>query len=396
MQVSHSKIRRRDFLRAIVPATLGAARSRAAGRKRKVLFNCMDGCDPAYLRLSDVPNLKRMMNAGLYREGQCVMPSVTNVNNTCIATSCFPQEHGITGNYYYDRATGKGTYMESPGFLLQPTIFEKARASGYRTAFLSSKGKLLELLRKGADLAAAAEQAPADLQKFAGPQADVYSADLNYWTFRAARHVLRSGYNFLYVSTTDYMMHTYAPDEAPSQEHMHEVDKLLGAIVDDHPDIEIYMSADHAMNAKSKAVDLGRLLAREGISAQAVPIIKDRYVKHAQNLGGSSYIYVKNAKDLDKTAAVLSRHPAVEQIYSNEKAAAKFMLKADRIGDLMVLARKDYVIGDLDTVEQDVKVRSHGSLHELTVPILCYGRKVNTADYHYNFDITRRFNYDAD
>jgi phosphonoacetate hydrolase len=375
---------------------LGSTRIKAASRKRMVLFICMDGCDPAYLKTSDVPNLKRMMAAGMYCEGHCVMPSVTNVNNSSIATSCFPREHGITGNYYYDRATGKGTYMESPEFLLQSTIFEKARAAGYRTAFLSSKGKLLELLRKGADIAAAAEQAPAELQQFAGPQAGVYSAELNYWTFRAARHLLRSGYNFLYVSTTDYMMHTYAPEQAPSQEHMHEVDKLLGAIVDDHPNIEIYMSADHAMNSKSKAVDLGRLLMREGIAAVAVPIIKDRYVKHAQNLGGSSYIYVKNSKELHKTVSILRRHPAVEQTYTNEEAASKFMLKADRIGDLLVLAKKDYVVGDLETVEQDVKVRSHGSLHELTVPILCYGRKVNPTDYQYNFDITRRFNYDAD
>jgi phosphonoacetate hydrolase len=375
---------------------LGSARTNAADRKRTVLFICMDGCDPAYLKLSDVPNLKKMMAAGMYREGHCVMPSVTNVNNTCIATACFPSEHGITGNYYYDRATGRGTYMESPEFLLRPTIFEKARAAGYRTAFLSSKGKLLELLRKGADIAASAEQARPELQQFAGPQANVYSADLNYWTFRAARHLFRSGYNFLYLSTTDYMMHTYAPEQAPSQEHMHQVDKLLGAIVDDHAGIEVYLSADHAMNAKSKAVDLGRLLAREGVAAVAVPIIKDRYVKHAQNLGGSSYIYVKSSKDLDRARTVLRQHPAIEQVLMNAEAASKFMLKADRIGDLMALTKKDYVLGDLDAVEQDVQVRSHGSLHELTVPILCYGRKVNAAEYEYNFDITRRFNFDAD
>ncbi len=374
----------------------GSARTKAADRKRTVLFICMDGCDPAYLKLSDVPNLKKMMAAGMYREGHCVMPSVTNVNNTCIATACFPSEHGITGNYYYDRATGRGTYMESPEFLLRPTIFEKARAAGYRTAFLSSKGKLLELLRKGADIAASAEQARPELQQFAGPQANVYSADLNYWTFRAARHLFRSGYNFLYLSTTDYMMHTYAPEQAPSQEHMHQVDKLLGAIVDDHAGIEVYLSADHAMNAKSKAVDLGRLLAREGVAAVAVPIIKDRYVKHAQNLGGSSYIYVKSLKDLDRARTVLRQHPAIEQVLTNAEAASKFMLKADRIGDLMALAKRDCVLGDLDAVEQDVQVRSHGSLHELTVPILCYGRKVNAAEYEYNFDITRRFNFDAD
>jgi len=386
-------MKRRDLL--IAAGAIPFTRAAAANPKRTILFICMDGCDPEYLKHSDIPNLRRMMGSGMYREGQCVMPSVTNVNNSSIATACFPREHGITGNYFYDRSTGKGTYMESPEFLLRPTIFEKARAHGYRTAFLCSKDKLRELIRKGADLAASAEQAPAELQKFAGPKAETYSADLNYWTFRAARHLLREGYNFMFVSTTDYMMHTYAPSEAPSLEHMHEVDKILGAIADDHSGIEIYFTADHGMNAKSKALDLGRLLTREGIAAEAVPIIKDRYVKHHNNLGGSSYVYVKNPGDLGRARQVLEQQPAVEQVLSNEDAASKFQLMGSRIGDLLVLAKKDYVVGDLDTVEEDVRLRSHGSLHERTVPILCYGRKVDRAAYEHNLDITRRFDWDA-
>jgi phosphonoacetate hydrolase len=386
-------MRRRDLIAAAV--LLAPKPLRAADIKRKVLFICMDGCDPDYLKHSDVPNLKRMMQSGMYREGRCVMPSVTNVNNSSIATATFPNEHGITGNYYYDRVTQRGTYMESPEFLLRPTIFEKARAQGYRTAFISSKDKLRELLRKGADLAASAEQAPAELQQVVGPKPDVYSADLNYWSFRAARHLVRSGYNFLYLSTTDYMMHTYAPTDVPSQEHMHEVDKLLGGIADDHPNIEIYLTADHGMNAKSKAVDLNRLLPREGVESEAVPIIKDRYVKHHSNLGGSSYIYVKNPKDLAHATAVLRECPAVEEVSTNQEAAARFSLNSDRIGDLLVLAKENYVVGDLDELEEDVKLRSHGSLHETTVPILCYGRKVDRAAYEYNLDITRRFPWDA-
>ena len=381
---------RREFL---ATAALVPARSYSAAQKRTVLFICMDGCDPEYLKHSDIPNLKRMMRSGMYREGRCMIPSVTNVNNSSIATACFPSEHGITGNYYYDRATQKGTYMESPEFLLRPTIFEKARLRGYRTAFLCSKDKLRELLRRGSDLAASAEQPPAELVRAIGPKADVYSPDLNYWTFRAARHLLRNGYNFLFVSTTDYMMHTYAPRQAPSQEHMHEVDKLLGAIVDDHPNMEVYFTADHGMNAKSKAVDLGRFLAREGIAAEAVPIIKDRYVKHHSNLGGSSYIYVKSPKDVEKAAAMLRQHAAIEEVLSNAEAVSRFHLKSDRIGDLLVLARKEWVVGDLDAVEEDVQIRSHGSLHERTVPILCYGRKANQGIYEYNMDITRRFQW---
>jgi phosphonoacetate hydrolase len=374
-------------------ATLALTPLCRAATKRTVLFICMDGCDPRYLKNSDIPNLKRMIESGMYREGRAVMPSVTNVNNSSIATATFPSEHGITGNYYYDRATGQGTYMESPDFLLRPTIFEKARAHGYRTAFLCAKDKLRELLRRGADFAASAEQAPPQLQPFAGPKPDVYSPELNYWAFRATRHLLRTGYNFVFLSTTDYMMHTYAPEEAPSQQHMHEVDKLLGAIADDHPDIEIYFTADHGMNAKSKALDLGRLLTREGIGAEAVPIIKDRYVKHHSNLGGSSYIYVRNASEVDRTAGLLRSHPGIEQVLSNAEASSKFHLKSDRIGDLLVLAKEDWVVGDLDAVEEDVRIRSHGSIHESTVPILCYGRKVNAAAYEYNLDITRRFEW---
>jgi hypothetical protein len=69
-------------------------------------------------------------------------------------------------------------------------------------------------------------------------------------------------------------------------------------------------------------------------------------------------------------------------------------LKADRVGYLLVMAKKDYVVGALGSVAEEVKIRSHGSLPETTVPILCYGRKVDPAAYEYNLDITRRFQWD--
>ena len=371
-----------------------ATQSRAAAPNRKVLFVCMDGCDPRYLAHSDIPNLRRMMREGMYKEGRSMMPSVTNVNNASIATMTFPREHGITANYYYDRATGQATYMESPDFLLRPTIFEKARALGYRTAFVSSKDKLRDLIGRSADLAASAEEAPAELQAIIGPKAGVYSAELNYWSFRCTRHLLRSGYNFIFLSTTDYMMHTYAPEEAPSQEHMHQVDRLLGEIAADHPSMEIYITADHGMNAKTKGIDLTRLLAREGIAAVTVSVAKDRYVKHHKTLGGASYVYVDHPKELERASALLARHESVEQVLSNAEAAERFQLKPDRVGDLMVLARESFVYGELENVEEEIQLRSHGSLHETKVPILCYGRKVNAPEYEYNLDITRRFQWE--
>ena len=372
-----------------------ATRSRAAAPNRKVLFVCMDGCDPRYLAHSDVPNLKRMMQHGMYKEGRSMMPSVTNVNNASIATMTFPREHGITANYYYDRVTKQATYMESRDFLLRPTIFEKARTLGYRTAFVSSKDKLRDLIGKHADLAASAERAPAELQAIVGPKAEVYSAELNYWSFRCTRHLLRAGYNFIFLSTTDYMMHTYAPEEARSQEHMHQVDKLLGEIAADHPSIEIYLTADHGMNAKTRGVDLTRLLEREGIDAVTVSVAKDRYVKHHKTLGGASYVYIDDPGQRERAAALLREHESAEQVLSNAEASERFQLKSDRIGDLMVLARESFVYGELESVEEQIQLRSHGSLHETKVPILCYGRKVSPALYEYNMDITRRFQWEV-
>ena len=92
---------------------------------RKVLFVLVDGLGPDYLRLSDTPNLDRMIREGDYREGPGVVPSVTNVNNASVATGSFPDEHGITSNYFFDRSQDKGVFMESPEFLLRPTILEK-------------------------------------------------------------------------------------------------------------------------------------------------------------------------------------------------------------------------------------------------------------------------------
>ena len=125
--------------------------------ERKVLFICVDGFGTDYLQQSDMPNLKRMIEAGTYVEGRSIIPSLTNVNNASILTASFPEDHGITGNYYYDRNTGAGTFMESADFLLRPTIFERARNRGVKTAFVSSKEKLM-FLSRGADFAVAAER----------------------------------------------------------------------------------------------------------------------------------------------------------------------------------------------------------------------------------------------
>src|SRR5215510_7394762 len=101
---------------------------------RKILVLLIDGFGPDYLEKSDMPNIKRMCREGGFKTGASVTPSVTNVNNASVVTACFPEEHGITSNFFYDREERKFSEMESSDFLLRPTIFERAKAAGLRTA----------------------------------------------------------------------------------------------------------------------------------------------------------------------------------------------------------------------------------------------------------------------
>ena len=362
------------------------------GSKRRVLFITVDGLGPEYLRHSDVPNLKRMMQSGAYVVGRCVIPSVTNVNNASIVTASLPKDHGITGNYYYDRAAAKEYYMESADFLLRPTIFEQAKAYGMKSALVTSKYKLLSLLARGADIAVSAENPTRELVEAIGPQEDIYLAAANYWSFRAARYLLRSDrVNLLYLATTDYMMHTYSPEHPRSQEHMHTLDKLLAEIMNDHSNLELYLTADHGMSPKTEVVDIRRLLASKGIESEVVPIIKDKHVVHHSNLGGSCYVYLKEKGHLQKAMDLLRKVPGVEDVYGNQDAAQEFNLRADRIGDIFLLGQQQVTFGNLEKTRQQVSLRSHGSRHEQRVPILCYGRRINPQQYQMNLDVTRNF-----
>ena len=88
-----------------------------------------------------------------------------------------------------------------------------------------------------------------------------------------------------YCSTTDWNQHKYAPTEEHSLQHIAELDRLIGQIVDDNPEREIYITADHAMLPKNRALDPGRWLTEHGVPSSAIPIIKDRYVAHHGNSG---------------------------------------------------------------------------------------------------------------
>jgi phosphonoacetate hydrolase len=361
---------------------------------KKVLIICVDGLGPEYLEMAPTPNIDRMAREGSFIIGQAVIPSVTNVNNVSIITGVPPRIHGITSNYWLNKSTQQENFMESPEYLCWPTILQRAKKKGKSTALLTSKKKLSELLNAGADYSLSAEDPEESMIRKIGPAQDIYSPEINLWLMRALRVIMKErDPDLIYCSTTDGMMHKYAPEEEESLRHIEGLDRIIGQILDDNPEIELYLTADHGMSAKTQGVDLEKLLKAQGIEARAIPIIKDRYIEHHQNLGGASYVYLEDSELIFEAIEILRDFSGIEAVYHRDEAAERFDLMSERIGDIFVLGNKDTVFGHFRSVKVPVKLRSHGSRHESAVPIISYGSN-KRPDYKKNFDIVTRLEID--
>ena len=340
----------------------------------RALIILIDGGDPAYFEASHTPNLDRIASEGARYTVSCQMPSVTNVNNVSMICGAPPAAHGITANYFLNAETGEEVYMESGDFVLAPTLMETGSAAGRATAVLASKQKLCDMIGKGAQTVVTAEDPPEWLTRKAGAKEDIYSGAVNLWLLRAARAVLEEDKpDLLYVTTTDYLQHKYAPEHAEAQAHHAALDAEVGKLVDSwlriHKDGTVFVTADHGMLDKTRALDPGVILRAEGVGAEAVPIIKDRYVVHHGNQGGAAYVHLENGETLADAVAILKAHPGIDDALTRSEAAARFQLMPERVGEVMVLADSETVFGVMEEAEREVRLRSHGSVHESVVPL---------------------------
>ena len=350
------------------------------------LIICLDGVGPDYLSNATAPTLDKLGKLGWRTVGLGAVPSVTNVNNVSLITGGPPALHGITTNYYLDRVRGKGVYMEEADFILAPTMFERATLAGRRSALITAKDKLRTLLKRGATETISAESPPAWLVEQLGPPPPILSVEVNHWLFRAAAALCRARPPaLLYLTTTDYAQHMHAPESAESQANLAVLDALLADLLDSGPEFSVTITADHGMAAKTHGLNLGQILAAADIAADVVPIIKDRYVAHHQNLGGAAYVFLEDLSRLEDAAAVLQEEVGVEAVWTRAGAVKEFQLYSDRIGDFFVLATRETVFGDLPSPRQPVSVRSHGGLHTRSVPIIAHGPGLPREPFTHNY-----------
>lgn len=368
---------------------------------------CCDGSEPAYMEKALakglMPNLERIIAKGVDLRGQSVIPSFTNPNNLSIVTGQPPKVHGIAGNYFFDRVSKQEVMMNDPKYLRAPTIFEAFHKAGAKVAVVTAKDKLRALLGHGLTFSDgkavcfSSEKAnqctrqengiEGVLQMVRMPLPEVYSLELSEFVFAAGAKLMeKMRPDLMYLSTTDYIQHKYAPDTPGANAFYVMMDRYLGEL--DKAGAIIVLTADHGM--KDKHIDgepdvvylqdlLGDWLG-EGRSRVILPIT-DPYVVHHGALGSFATVYLD--KDVDTGALIekIKALPLIQTAVSGEEGCAMFDLPTDRLGDIIVVSRDTKVIGtsrnrhDLAALKEPL--RSHGGITEQTIPIIV-NRKVSS------------------
>jgi phosphonoacetate hydrolase len=363
---------------------------------------CLDGCEPEYLdkAIADglMPTLKRMRETGTDRLAHSVVPSFTNPNNLSIATGRPPVVHGICGNYLYEPETGQEVMMNDVRFLRVPTLFQEFYDAGARVAIVTAKDKLRALLGAGlsfdedrakcfsaekSDTSTAQEHGQNEASKWVGmAQPEVYSAELSEFVFAAGVKLLREWHpDVMYLTTTDYVQHKYAPDQAEAKSFYEMFDKYLTEL--DAMGAAIVVTADHGMKPKHHADGSPSVVYVQDIldewlgeaAARLILPITDPYVVHHGALGSFATAYLPDGADHDDIIARLQAIDGITDVLTNAEAVARFELPADRIGDVVLVSGENICIGTSehrhDLAALNEPLRSHGGLTEQEVPFIC-------------------------
>lgn len=367
---------------------------------------CVDGCEYDYLEAAVAagvaPFIGKMLKEGTALKGDCVIPSFTNPNNLSIVCGVPPSVHGICGNYFWDPHANGGegaeVMMNDPAYLRAGTLLAAAADAGAAVAVVTAKDKLRRLLGwqlKGicfsaekADTVTLEENGVADVLGLVGLSVpDVYSAGLSEFVFAAGVRLAQTRkLDLMYLSTTDYIQHKWAPGTEGANAFYAMMDGYLAQL--DELGWTIGLTADHGMNAKHdpqtgepNVIYLQDVMDEwlGASKARVILPITDPYVVHHGALGSFATIYLPKEVNVAQVIERIGGLQGVEVVLDNHAACERFELPNDRVGDIVVVSTRNVVLGtrreEHDLSGLTVPLRSHGGLSEQEVPLI-FNRQV--------------------
>ena len=214
------------------------------------------------------------------------------------------------------------------------------------------------------------------------PLPSVYSAELSEFVFAAGLKLMqRDRPDLMYLSTTDYIQHKFAPGDPVANRFYRMIDQYLAAF--DDLDVTMVITADHGMSAKHNDDGIPNVIYLQDLiddifgepGTRVILPITDPYVVHHGALGSFATAYLSPHADQASLVASLAATSGIAMVLDRDQACQRFALPPDRIGDIVILADRSMTLGTSedqhDLTGLDEPLRSHGGLSEQTVPLLC-------------------------
>lgn len=388
--------------------------------KRPTVVVCVDGFDPEYLDqgISDgiLPNMGRFVQSGFAMTATCAMPSFTNPNNLSIITGAPTAAHGIAGNFFLDKNTKQEFMCLDDSLLRGTTILKELSERGVRVAAVTAKDKLRKIIGHGlqpengaicfssekASACTLAEHGVSDVEKWIGrPTPSQYSGDLSLFVLDAGVKILQEKRaDFLYLTLSDFVQHHHAPGSREANDFYNALDDRIGKLADLGALVAI--TGDHGMSDKADAHGQPNILFLQDRledkwgkgCARIICPITDPFVKHHGALGSFVRVHLADSAQANDVLKFCQALPQVEIALLGPAAAETFDMPLDREADLVVIAKKNAVIGstaaehDLSSISGH-RLRSHGGLSEQAIPLILSGPVKDrdlSADGWRNFD----------
>jgi phosphonoacetate hydrolase len=210
---------------------------------------------------------------------------------------------------------------------------------------------------------------------------EVYSAELSEFVFAAGVKLLAEFKpDVMYLTTTDYVQHNYAPGTAKANAFYEMFDRYLVQL--DALGAAIVVTGDHGMKPKHTADGAPDVIYAQDLldgwlgegAARVILPITDPYVLHHGALGGFATAYLPEGADIAGVIDRMGKVEGIDLVLDKAAACARFELPPDRIGDIVMLSTVHKVIGtsesrhDLAALKEPL--RSHGGLTEQEIPFI--------------------------
>lgn len=353
--------------------------------------------------LSKQPNFSKLIkNGALIKNVESVYPSLTYPAHATIVTGKYPKNHGVINNTVLDFKNDNPDWYWYRKYIKGDTIFDLAEKSGMKTCSIlwpvTARSKITynmpeifctkrydnQILKSAL---AGSKIYQVNMNKKFGylrqgmeePYLDNFATEVAKKTIRE----LKPNLILLHLIDSDSQKHKYGIENKEVIESLKRHDERLGEIIESlklagiYEDSTIIALGDHSQINVNNVIKLNSILMKNDLINVNGNKIKS-YKAIAKSCDGSSYIYLKNKKDVEtrkKVRDILNElknkySNVIEEVYNNEEIKN---LGADINASFMIEAKRGYYFIDdflgeaIEVIDESSKIKhklraSHGYL----------------------------------